>query len=381
MLGTRKRAVAQLEISVDAASDDKTDIDNAKLIEEWLDRDQLESELIDILDAVGKGFSVHEIIWEMTAEKWFPKELKWKDHGWFEFDRDDGETLLLREVATSAPLSPYKFIVHQHKSKSGLPIRGGIFRPVVWMWMFKNFSIKDWVIFCEAYGQPVRVGKYGAGASQKDKDILMRAVANIGSDAAAIIPESMQIEFIEAASKSGSIDAFERLCNFCDMQISKAVLGQTTTTDAVSGGHAVSKEHNDVRGDIERADSKQLAATLNQQLVRMIVDLNKGPQKRYPHITIGREDDVDTDKLSTTAQRAVNMGMKVSASRLRDKLGLPAPDGDDDILVPLAKDQAAADPQKIAPAHNWQLRRRVRRQIVMQLMILPMSYLVIGKKS
>lgn len=174
----------------------------------------------------------------------------------------------------------------------------------------------------------------------------MRAVANIGSDAAAIIPESMQIEFIEAASKSGSIDAFERLCNFCDMQISKAVLGQTTTTDAVSGGHAVSKEHNDVRGDIERADSKQLAATLNQQLVRMIVDLNKGPQKRYPHITIGREDDVDTDKLSTTAQRAVNMGMKVSASRLRDKLGLPAPDGDDDILVPLAKDQAAADPAK-----------------------------------
>lgn len=333
VLGTRKRAVSQLDITVIPASSDKADMDNAQIIEEWLDRDQLETELFHILDAIGKGFSVTEILWDTNSGIWLPQDLKWRDPRWFKFDQNDGETLFLKsETGENIPLKPFKYIIHKAQSKSGIPIRGGVIRPCVWMWLFKNFSIKDWVIFTEAYGQPVRLGKYAPGASQKDRDVLMRAVANIGSDAAAIIPESMTIEFIETATKGGTVDAFERLCKFCDQQISKAVLGQTTTTDALSSGLAGNQAHNDVRGDIERSDAKQLAATINQQLIPMIISLNKGPQKRYPRIQIGRGDVVDIDKLSLAAERGVKLGMKVSSSKLRDKLGLPAPDDDKDIL-------------------------------------------------
>lgn len=339
VLGTRKRAVSQLDITVIPASTDKVDMDNAAMIEDWLDRDQLETELFHILDAIGKGFSVTEILWDTTSGIWLPQDLKWRDPRWFEFDRNDGETLSLKEESGGLiPLKPFKYLIHKAQSKSGIPIRGGVIRPCVWMWLFKNFSIKDWVIFTEAYGQPVRLGKYSAGASQKDRDVLMRAVANIGSDAAAIIPESMTIEFIETATKGGTVDAFERLCKFCDQQISKAVLGQTTTTDALSSGLAGNQAHNDVRGDIERSDAKQLAASINQQLIPMIISLNKGPQKRYPRIQIGRSDDVDIEQLSKAADIAVKLGMKVSASKLRDKLGLPAPEDDNDILqVPVTQ--------------------------------------------
>lgn len=333
VLGTRKRAVAQLDISVIPASDDKADIDNAKIIEDWLDRDQLETELFNILDAVGKGFSVTEILWDINSSIWLPQDLKWRDPRWFEFDPNDGETLYLKtEDGEKKPLNPIKYLIHKAQSKSGIPIRGGVIRPCVWMWLFKNFSIKDWVAFSEVYGQPIRLGKYGAGASAKDRDVLLRAVANIGSDAAAIIPESMTIEFIESAIKGSTVDAFERLCKFCDQQISKAVLGQTTTTDALSSGLAGNQAHNDVRGDIERSDAKQLAATINQQLIPMIISLNKGPQKRYPRIQIGRGDVIDIDKLSLAAERGVKMGMPISASKLRDKLGLPTPEDDKDIL-------------------------------------------------
>ena len=198
--------------------------------------------------------------------------------------------------------------------------------------MFKNFSIKDWVIFAEAYGQPVRVGKYGPGATKDDREVLLRAVANIGSDAAAIIPDSMVIDFIEAQSKTGTADVFQRLADFCDRQMSKAVLGQTTTADAISGGHAVSKEHNEVRRDIERSDAKQLGPTLTQQLAIPIIVLNKGPQKAYPRIRVGRSEDVDVDKLSQTIERSVKSGMKISARRSREMLNLPEPESEDDIL-------------------------------------------------
>ncbi len=333
VIGTRKRAVSQLEITVEPASENDVDVRNAQLIEDWLRRDHLETEIFDILDAIGKGYSVVEILWDVNDSIWLPKDLKWRDPRWFEFDRTDRETLMMKgDDNIPVPLAPYKFIVHRHKAKSGITVRGGIIRPCAWMWLFKNFSIKDWVIFAEAYGQPIRMGKYGPGASKADKDVLRRAVAQIGSDAAAIIPESMQIEFIEAAGKTNTADVFDRLCKFCDQQISKAVLGQTTTVDAISGGHAVSKEHNEVREDIERADARQLAATLNEQLIRPMIDLNYGEQKRYPRLRIGRSEQIDSDKLSMTAERAVNIGLKISSSKLREKLGLPAPVDDNDIL-------------------------------------------------
>ena len=349
ILGTRKRAVTRMEISVEAASDAAEDVANADLVRAWIDRDTLKSELFDILDAVGKGFSVVEILWDLSESQWMPKELKWRDPKWCEFDRIDGQTLRLINGAERVDLSAYKFIVHTHKAKSGLAIRGGVARPCAWMWLFKNFSVKDWVIFAEAYGQPIRLGKYGPGASKEDRDVLLRAVRNIGSDAAAIIPESMMIEFVEAQGKTATAEVFERLCNFCDTQMSKAVLGQTTTTDAIAGGHAVSKEHNEVREDIAESDADQLAARLTQTIAVPLVTLNRGPQKRYPRIVIRDPEDVDIDAVSTAADRAVRFGMRISERKLRDRLGLPEPEDDEDILR-LPAGAAAEPPPDPAPS-------------------------------
>ena len=104
----------------------------------------------------------------------------------------------------TAPLLPYKFIVHIAKAKAGLPIRGGLARAAGWAYLFKNYVLKDWVTFAEVYGQPLRVGKYGAGATEQDKQTLLQAVANIGTDAAAIVPDSMLIEFTEARQTAAS---------------------------------------------------------------------------------------------------------------------------------------------------------------------------------
>lgn len=333
VLGTRKRAVAQMEVTVESASDNPEHEADARLIRDWIRRDQFEAEIIDILDAIGKGFSVTELIWR-RGDKWLPEKLIWRNPAWFQFDRVNGHTIRLRDPASidGIDLAPYKYIVHRHAAKSGLTIRGGVVRAVAWMWLFKNFSIKDWVIFVEAYGQPIRLGKYPAGSSQKDRDTLMRAVSRIGSDAAAIIPDSMLIEFVESSGKTMTVDAFEKLCRFCDEQISKAVLGQTTTTDALSTGIAGNASHNDVRGDIARSDAKQLAATINEQLIPMIISLNHGPRNQYPRINIGQPEPVDLDKLSAVADRAVRMGLHVSHKGLMEKLGLPEAQSAEDIV-------------------------------------------------
>lgn len=333
VISTRKRAVAQLEITVEAASDETDDVAIADALREWLRRDTLQDELFDILDAVGKGVSCCEIIWETSAKQWSPKCVEWRDPRWFAFDHLDGRTLRLREGAQLLPLTPFKYIVHAGKSKSGLPIRGGLARAVSWVWLFKNFSLKDWVAFGEVFGQPYRVGKYHASATEEEKDALLRAVASIGSDAAAIIPESMVIEFVEAA-KTGSIDVYDRISRFLDEQISKGVLGQTTTTEVTQGGgsRALGQVHDEVRQDIKQADSRQLAATLNRDLVRPFVDLNYGPQARYPRLVIGLPDELGLREKLDYTQKFVAQGLRVEASQVRDRLGWTEPAADAEIL-------------------------------------------------
>ncbi len=345
VLGVRKRQVSGLEMTVEAASDAADDVRAADMVREVVGRDDFEDELFDILDAIGKGFSATEIIWDTSEGQWMPSALKWRDPRWFNFDPADRETLKLKGPGGEEDLWPAKWIIHRAKIKSGLTIRGGIARSAAWAYLFKAFTASDWAIFCEAYGQPIRVGKYGADATEEQKEILLRAVASIASDFGGIIPESMAIEFVQA-TLSGSLDLYERRSDWLDRQISKLVLGQTGTTDAQAGGYAVGRVHDGVREDIERADAKQLAASLNRDLVVPLVSLNMGSLKRYPKLRIGRPDDIDIDKLVSNVTKLVPLGLKVGMSTMRDKIGLPDPDPEEELLTPAR--QVPANPQDMS---------------------------------
>jgi phage gp29-like protein len=344
VLGTRKRSVTQLPITVDAASDDARDVEIADMVREWLERDELADELFDVLDAVGKGWSATEIIWDTSSGQWRPERLEWRDPRWFRFDRVDGVTPMLRTETGDVPLPGFKFIVNRVRAKSGLPMRSGLARLATWLWLFKAYDLRDWAIFVQTFGQPIRVGKYGAGATEDDKSTLFRAVANIAGDCAAIVPESMMIEFVSAAAPAANVKIYEERADWLDRQVSKAVLGQTATTDAIAGGHAVGQEHRQVQEDIERADCKSLAAILNRDLIRPWVQLEYGPQKRYPRLRIGREEERDVKLTVDAVTRLAPMGMRVSASEMRDLVGLSEPDAGAELLTAPAPSLSGVPP-------------------------------------
>ena len=364
VLQTRKLQVAGLEVGVEAAGDDARSIEIANFVRDALARDDFETELFDMLDAIGKGFSCIEIIWDTSGKQFVPARLAWRDPRWFEFDRFDQETPLLRGVSAPEPLEPFKWIRHVAKSKSGLPIRGGLARNAAWAFLFKSFTQKDWAIFSEAYGQPLRLGKYGPGATEKDKEVLLEAVASMGSDFAAIVPVSMAIDLVEAKI-SGTHELYERRADWLDRQVSKLVLGQTSTTDAQRGSYAVGKVHDGVRDDIEKADAKALASTLKRDLVKPLVDLNFGPQQRYPNLTIGRPEEIDVKMLVDNVAKLVPLGLKVGMATMRDRLGLPDPEADEELLgAPTEPDEADADgieASKPAPGDRQPSRLTARR--------------------
>jgi phage gp29-like protein len=287
-----------------------------------------------MLDAVGKGYSFTEIIWDTSEGQWRPDRLEWRDPRWFRFDRNDATTpYLIGEHGEELQLPGFKFVRAVMRAKSGLPVRSGLARIVAWAWMFKAFTQRDWAIFTQTYGQPVRIGKYGPGATEKDRDTLYRAVANIAGDCAAIIPESMLIEFVEAKNLGTGHSNYLERSDWLDQQVSKATLGQTATTDAIAGGHAVGREHRQVQEDIERADAKTLSAIINRDLIRPWMMLEHGEAKDCPRVKIGRAEETDIKTAVDAVTSLVPFGLRVGQNQMRDIIGIGAPAEDDDLLA------------------------------------------------
>jgi len=337
VLGTRRRAVTKLAVTVEAFSDDAKDIEMADAVREQTRKPQFRKMKKALMDALGKGYSVVEMEWDFSSLPWKPKDYKWRDPRFFMFDRIAGQELRLldeEDIFNGVALKPYKFIRHIPQIKMGLPIRAGLARLVTVSYMCKSYALTDWMAFAEVFGMPIRVGKYNSNATPDDIQTLISAVANIGSDAAAAIPDSMRIEFIETAKASGGDTLFQNLAEWLDKQTSKAVLGQTMTTDDGSS-QSQANVHNDVREDIQEDDAADLADTLNEYFVKAFIDLNYGPQENYPSIEINVPKPEDLALLAEVVERLVPLGLQVEESQMRDKLGFADPEKGAVLLKPM----------------------------------------------
>lgn len=362
VLGTRKRAVSGLEVMVEAASDDAADIALADEVRDLVRRPAFDDLLEDLLDALGKGYSACEIIWDKSERQWWPKRYAWRDPRFFRFDQASGRELRLIDLENAIEgiaLPAYKFITHVPRLKSGIPLRGGLARLVAVSYMAKSYTVTDWLSYAEVFGMPLRIGRYDDRASEDDVAILRQAVANLGTDAAAVLPEGMKIEFQEIASSQGGAELFKNLAEWLDKQTSKAVLGQTMTTDD-GASYAQGNVHNDVRGDIQLADARQLSATLSRDLVKPFIDLNHGRQRHYPNIRIHVPEPQDLKLLSEVLKELVPMGLRVEESAIRDKLGLADPDPGARLLTAPAPPMGGVAFNRAAPARALNQAESVR---------------------
>jgi len=200
-----------------------------------------------------------------------------------------------------------------------------------WMYLFKNYALKDWVAFAEVYGMPLRLGKYQPGASPEDKAALLAAVRNLGSDAAGVISAATEIEFIEAASKgSGTLNIYEALASFCDAQMSKAILGQTLTSEAGGvkgqGSRALGEVHAEVRQDLVEADARALSRTITQQVLRPLVGFNFGWDAPVPtfRFIVERPEDLEATARTYKILSEMSEG-QFSREHLSERFNVPLP--------------------------------------------------------
>ena len=265
-----------------------------------------------------------------------PRDYEWVDPRFLKPDSDtlrEFRLLTDEQPVDGIPLTPGKYVIHYPRLKSGLPLRNGLARLVAVMYMLKSFTVRDWWAFAEKFGIPIVVGKYGNNATDEQIKTLIDAIASIASDAGCAIPQSMQLEMQETASRNEGGALFKEMAEWCDAQTSKAVLGQTMTTDDGSS-RSQADVHDRVRMDIARWDARQLENTLNEFLVRPFIQFNYGPQEKYPRVKLAISEPEDLKAFVDALIPLVDRGLRVQESEVRDKFGLAEPENGAAVLSP-----------------------------------------------
>ena len=331
---TRKRSVLTLDWRIveprnATPAEEKL---QAEIDELFYQYPNLEDLFIDLMDAVGHGFSALEIQWAQVDGKWVPKGFKPCPQSWFKLDKDD--SLLLRTPANQMgePLRPFGWVVHRHKSRSTQLARDGLYRTLAWLYMYKHYSVRDFAEFLELYGMPIRIGKYGAGATTSEKRTLLRALADIGHNAAGIMPESMQIELhnVASAGAASGNNPFLQMVDWCEKSIARLILGQTLTSgaDGKISTNALGNVHNEVRRDLMISDAKQIAQTITQQIILPYLQINIDPNiapYRVPYFEFDTKEYEDLSVFADAIPKLTGIGVQISESWVRDKLGIPEP--------------------------------------------------------
>jgi len=331
---TRKRSVLTLDWRIveprnATPAEEKL---QAEIDELFYQYPNLEDLFMDLMDAVGHGFSALEIQWAQVDGKWIPKGFKPCPQSWFKLDKHDNLLLRTPTNPMGEPLRPFGWVVHRHKSRSTQLARDGLYRTLAWLYMYKHYSVRDFAEFLELYGMPIRIGKYGAGATTSEKRTLLRALADIGHNAAGIMPESMQIELhnVASAGAASGNNPFLQMVDWCEKSIARLILGQTLTSgaDGKSSTNALGNVHNEVRRDLMISDAKQIAQTITQQIILPYLQINIDPNiapYRVPYFEFDTKEYEDLSVFADAIPKLTGIGVQISESWVRDKLGIPEP--------------------------------------------------------
>jgi phage gp29-like protein len=284
--GQRKAAVLAWERRLDPADSSPAAREVQKFVERALDGIALfEQDLSELLDAVPYGLALSEIIWQREPAGWYvPVKLHARHPRRFVFGLDGAPRLLTaNEPLLGEVLPPGKFIVFSHGGRFEDPYGLPALRTVWWLAYFKRQVLKFWVAYCEKFGTPTAVLTHPLSATERERRAFKRIIGSIQQETGLVVPEGVSLSLLEA-QRQGSVFAYKDLIELCNREMSKALLGQTLTTEAGErGAYGLGRVHQDVRADLTRADARALEAVINGQLVRAIVDLNfPAGRRHYP---------------------------------------------------------------------------------------------------
>lgn len=363
--------------------------------------DNIARSISALLDGIGVGFGVAEIVWGrgsiLGKPGWIPVGLEPVHARRFGFADtfeiglyDNGAAVpsleadgwhvdkILSRGRMLARLPAGKYVVHQPVEIHDYPTATGLVHTLARWWWAKQVATKYWLSGAETFANPRFIGKVeqSAPGAQVVEDLL-EGLEDLAADGVIVLRGGTSVETLDSKGE-GAARTWESLVKFLDASISKAILGSTLNVEiGESGGNRAAAESQDdatIRPRQEQ-DAEQLWSSIRRDLFRHVIAYNPHIFPAGTPVPKGRsvlaEETVEVDDL-IVASGAVRF------DELRESRGLPALGGErgEAFVKPAAAAPpptfAASDdtPAEVAPvpfaataAKPWEVAASVARRL------------------
>lgn len=297
-----------------------------------------------MMDAVGKRYAVHEIIWRpieggLTAELVFVPL-------WY-FENTTGELRLLNGITATdgAELAPGEWLVN-----SG----DGVMEACAAAYMFKHLPLQDWLLYSEKYGMPIPVGKSPDQPGSEGWEAMEDAVGALGACDGAVISSNGEIDFPTAGNAANL--PYPALIERMDRALASLWRGADLgTMSADAQGASLQGGETEL---LEDDDAANITDVLNEQIDRFVVLYACGSQtpKAWVKIKGGVREDVERDL--KTDKTLAEIGFASPLEQLQKRYNRP----DLEAAAPVVPSVDAAN-EKMADDPTAELKKNARGAI------------------
>jgi len=286
-----------------------------------------------ILDTILYGFNVCEIIWEKLGDKIVPKDIIAKPQEWFAFDKEN-ELKIVQGTKVGGDgmksIPDYKFLLSQHQPTFDNPYGEKILQRCYWPVKLKQSTVESWIDLIDKFGVPYLIGVVSDTATDAEKEEVIENLLEMIDSNVATRGTSDTIEIKEQASYDvGAL--FEKMSEFQNKEISKAVLSVTLTVDVgTSGSYKASDVHRSMLEYIGISDKKLVEGTLNK-MFNYYTELNYGASASLSNrdkkirVKLSKKEQI-TEETANRDKMLSEIGVKFTKEYFKKKYNL----GDED---------------------------------------------------
>jgi phage gp29-like protein len=288
-----------------------------------------------MMDAVGKRYAVHEIVWQPQPDGNLTAKLIFCPLWWFEGTRGKLR-FLLNEFAI--------YGVDMDEAGWMVTVADGLMEACSVAYIFKHLPLRDALSFSERFGTPGVLGKTEAPINSPEWDAMMEVVKNFSQDWAAVTNQTNSIELVEA--KNDGQQPFMPLIDRMDEAMTRMWRGADLGTSSKHDANGASLQA-DETAILEVDDAVLITETLARKLSKYALQWKFGDAQPLAYIKIKVSEQDTTDLDLKVDEFLLSCGFPISIADTAERYGRQLPEAGADLLTPPVSPASNADTKNL----------------------------------
>lgn len=291
-----------------------------------------------MMDAVGKRYAVHEIVWKPVApgtpsasgNPQLTATFRFCPLWWFE-----GTQGRLRFLTSEFAL----YGVDMQTGEWLVTVGDGIMEACSVAWIYKNLPLRDWLAYTEKFGTPGIIGKTEAALNSAEWDQFAETIREFSHNWSSITSTTNDVQLIQP--KGTSDGPFAGLIEKMDRAIT--ILWRGADLGTLSSHNAAGASlQADETNLLELDDAQLIGETLTAQVSRYVLQYHFGDTPQLAYIKIRTPDRKEITQSLQVDQFLLQSGAPIAVKDALERYDRPIPDAGEPLLKPATSATASA---------------------------------------